>query len=197
MAGAAKTAVPEGDSPAGDKAGAAPANGKSRKLMMIGALVAILALIGGGAYYLGTRKAHSDDSAVEEKSSAKSGEKNKDGGKEKSKEKDKGPHRAMTYLPLETFTVNLRHADQERYLQVTINLEVVDSVTADALKAQMPSVRNRVLLLLSSQDAEKLMTREGKEKLSGDIADELRKSLDGPGPNKGLEQALFSHFVIQ
>lgn len=137
------------------------------------------------------RKPPADESVAEEKAPGKSAE------KAPSKAKEKGPHKAMLYVPMETFTVNLRHADQERYLQVTINLEVVDSVVGEAIKQQMPSMRNRVLLLLSSQDAENLMTREGKEKLSTEISTELRKTLDGAGPNKGLEQVLFSHFVIQ
>jgi flagellar protein FliL len=61
----------------------------------------------------------------------------------------------------------------------------------------MPTIRNRVLLLLSSKAVEELVTREGKEKLAAEIAAEVRKSLDGPEPTKGLEQVLFSHFVIQ
>jgi flagellar FliL protein len=169
-----------------------PEKGKSKKLLMIGAIVAALAIGGGGAYFF-TRKPPADDTVAEEKAPGKSAEKTPG----KAKEKEKGPHKAMLYVPMETFTVNLRHADQERYLQVTINLEVVDSVIGEAIKQQMPSMRNRVLLLLSSQDAENLMTREGKEKLSSEISAELRKSLDGTGPNKGLEQVLFSHFVIQ
>lgn len=167
MAEGAAATVPEGDAP--------PKKGKGGKLMIIGAIVAALLAGGGGAYFMFGRKPPADTAKAVEKA----------------------PPKALQYAPLEMFTVNLRHADQERYLQVTINLEVADSATIDAIKVQTPSVRNRVLLLLSSQDADVLMTREGKEKLAADIATELRKTLDGAGPNKGLEQVLFSHFVIQ
>ncbi len=186
MAAAATKAETKADPEAAPQ----PEKGKKRKLLIIGAIVAVLALGGGGAFFF-MRKPPADDTAAEEKATGKPEEKTPH------KAKEKGPHKAMLYVPMETFTVNLRHGDQERYLQVTINLEVVDSVIGDAIKQQMPSMRNRVLLLLSSQDAENLMTREGKEKLSSEITAELRKTLDGAGPNKGLEQVLFSHFVIQ
>ncbi len=153
-----------------------PPKGKSRKLIVIGAIVAMLAVGGGAAYYfLAHKKPPADDTKAAEKAVRK----------------------PMVYLAMDTFTVNLRAAEEERFLQVTINLEAIDTITVDAIKQQMPSVRNRVLLLLSSKSVADLLSREGKEKLSAEIAEELRKTLDGAGPNKGLEQVLFSHFVIQ
>ena len=162
-----------------------PQKGKSRKWLIVGAAATLLALGGGGggAYYFMAGKPAADNTKDAQKSPPKSAE--------------KVPHKTMLYVPMESFTVNLQNSDQERYLQVTINLEVADTATANSLKEQMPSVRNAVLLLLSSKDARDLMTRDGKEKLSTEITTELRKKLDGAGPSKGLEQILFSHFVIQ
>ncbi|MEQ1515224.1 MAG: flagellar basal body-associated protein FliL [Usitatibacteraceae bacterium] len=156
------------------------APGKSRKMLFAGAAVAILALGGGGAYYFLKPKPVADDGKGADAHAA-------------------APAAAkhVVYLPMDTFTVNLRDPEQERYLQSTINLELADTATADALKLQMPSVRNRVLLLLSSKTSQELMTREGKELLSAEIAAELRKTLGGNSPTKGVEQVLFSHFVIQ
>jgi flagellar FliL protein len=179
MGHTAAAAIPDGDPQ--------PKKGKSRKLLIGGAVAALLAMSAGGGYFF-MRKPAVDVAATGE---AKGSEK----GAHKTAEK--APYKPMMYVPLETFTVNLHRASEERYLQVTINLELMDAAAADAVKQQMPSIRNRVLLLLSSKGAEELMTRDGKEKLSADIAAELRKTLDGAGPNKGLEQVLFSHFVIQ
>lgn len=153
-----------------------PEQGKSRKKLIVGVAAALVILGGGGgAYYFLSHKAPADATKTAEKAAPKH----------------------MVYLAMETFTVNLRDAERERFLQATINLEVVDAATIESIKQQMPSIRNRVLLLLSSKSAEELLSREGKEKLSAEIIAELRKSLDGAGPNKGLEQVLFSHFVIQ
>jgi len=162
------TAVP---APEGD---AKAATGKSRKVLIIGAVVAVLALGGGGYYFMSHKSAAEGPKAAE-----------------------KAPPKQLQYLPLDTFTVNLNDAGQERYLQVTINLELIDAATAEALKRQMPSLRNKVLLHLSSKAADELLSREGKEKLATELADEMRKSLEGTTPTKGLEQVLFSQFVIQ
>lgn len=152
-----------------------PKPAKSRKLLIIVVIVAIVVLGGGAAYYFLSRKPAADGAKIAEKSV---------------------PRQPM-YLPMDTFTVNLRDADQERFLQVTINLELADAATVDALKVQLPSIRSRLLLLLSSKTSEDLLPREGKEKLSAEIAVELRKSLESATASKGVEQVLFSHFVIQ
>ncbi len=162
------TAAP---APEGD---AKPAAGKSRKMLMIGAAVLVLAIGGGGYYFMSHKNAAESPKAAE-----------------------KAPPKQLQYLPLDTFTVNLNDTGQERYLQVTINLELIDAATAEALKRQMPSLRNKVLLHLSSKAADELLSREGKEKLATELADEMRKSLEGTSPTKGLEQVLFSQFVIQ
>jgi flagellar protein FliL len=152
--------------------------GKSKKLII--AAAAIFALGGGGgAYYFLKPKPVTDD--------AKSGDAHA----------VKAAPKQLVYLPMETFTVNLRDADKEHFLQVIISLEVADTSIVESIKQQMPSMRNRVLMLLSSKGSEDILPREGKELLAAEIAAELRKTLGGAGPNKGLEQVLFTHFVIQ
>ena len=164
-----------------DSAGSpGPVPGKSRKMLMVGVAVAVLAIGGGGAYYFLKPKPAADDAKGADGHGAA-----------------KAPSKHLLYLPMDTYTVNLRDSEQERYLQATINLEVADSATVESIKLQMPSIRNRVLLLLSSKTSQELMTREGKETLSAEIAAELRKSLEGASATKGVEQVLFSHFVIQ
>jgi len=167
MANAAAAPATDNDVP--------PRSAKSRKLLIIGVIVSIAVLGSGAAYYLASRKPPTDDGKTVEKA----------------------VHKHPVYLPMDTFTVNLHDADQERFLQVTINLELTDTATVEALKVQMPSIRSRLLLLLSSKTAADLLPREGKEKLSAEIAVELRKSLVSATVSKGLEQVLFSHFVIQ
>ena len=147
---------------------------KSKKLLIIGAITALLLCCGGAAYFF-LHKSHADEA----------------------KPAEAAAHKQPVYLPLETFTVNLRDADQERFLQVIINLEVTDNAVVDAFKKQMPAVRSHILLLLTSKTSAELVPREGKEKLSAEIATDLRALLEGPDAGKGLGQVLFTHFVIQ
>lgn len=168
MADGAAATAPGGDVPA-----IKPGN---RKMLIAGVVGTLVALGGGGYYY----QSHAHKPVAQD-----------------AKQSDKTARKPMVYLPLDTFTVNLRETVQERYLQVTINLELLDATVVESLKQQMPSVRNRILLILSSKTADDLLPREGKEKLALELSAELRKTLDGADANKGLEQVLFTHFVIQ
>jgi flagellar FliL protein len=105
---------------------------------------------------------------------------------------------APVFLALEPFTVNLTTVTIDRFLQVGITLELASDEASEALKRQMPVVRSRILLLLAAKTAEELATPEGKKKLMADILVEARAPLPaGATPTKGVEQVLFSAFVVQ
>lgn len=72
------------------------------------------------------------------------------------------------FVTLEPFVVNLA-GESERYVQIGIDLKVADSHVPDKIKEHMPEIRNGVLLLLSSKNAEELATLEGKNQLRQEI----------------------------
>jgi flagellar FliL protein len=91
------------------------------------------------------------------------------------------------FLPVDQFTVNLQPEEGQQYLQVAMTLKVVDQAAADSIKAQMPEVRSRVLLLLSSKKPSQLVTLDGKNKLIEEIVLEVEGSLPnekGAKPSK-------------
>ncbi len=88
---------------------------------------------------------------------------------ETAKEVKVGPAKPPVFLPLDPFTVNLVLEESPLFMQVGISLKVADAAAVDALKLHMPEVRDRVLLLLSSQKASTLLTLEGKRNLANDI----------------------------
>ena len=115
------------------------------------------------------------------------------------------------FVALETFTVNLQQENGEHYLQTTLTLKVTDSAVEQSIKQQMPEIRSRLLLLLSSKRPSELTSVEGKQTLANQIADEVNKVLN-PGAAKaaakGAEGAtpavagpvasvLFTTFIIQ
>jgi flagellar FliL protein len=168
---------------------AAPAKppGK-KKLVVIGAVVAILAL-GGGAAAFFTMK-------------PKPAEAGKDAGKDGSKaeaahETKRDPKVKPTFVPFESFTVNLNDKENERYAQVVFSIETIDSAVGDMVKTQMPAIRGRVLMTLSSKTAAELLGREGKEKLAKDILDDARKAMSLGEADKSLIEVHFSQFVMQ
>ena len=132
----------------------------------------------------------------------------KDSGDEKpaAAEKDKGKAKAKegaktmkppVFVNLEPFTVNLAAEGNERYLQTTIVLQANDDKAAEAMKAYMPVIRNRVLLLLASKRPSDLDSGEGKRKLVTELVAVVREAVPGTTPESGATGALFSSFVIQ
>ncbi|RZM03924.1 MAG: flagellar basal body-associated FliL family protein [Variovorax sp.] len=91
---------------------------------------------------------------------------------------------ASTYYALENLIVNLSDTGGERVAQIGIVLDVDGEKTVNDIKAVLPVVRNRVLLLASQRTAEELLKRDGKEKLAVDIAAEVSRALglDVPAP---------------
>lgn len=166
-------------------AGDAPAKPKKKgKLLMIIIIaVVVLGLLGAGVVFFLMKKGSSG------------------GGdhKEHATEAAKPP----VFHPLDTFTVNLADKDRERFLQVNISLEVKDAKVAERVKAFNPAVRDRVLMLLSSQTADQVSTVEGKEKLGRQVASAINRVIaaelpsDTPRAEMPVIAAHFSSFVVQ
>lgn len=87
------------------------------------------------------------------------------------------------FVPLETFTVNLRTEAgmSQQYMQIGITLKVSGNATADKVKAQMPEIRNRLLLVLSARSADDLLNPEGKGRLARELQDEVGRLVE-PAP---------------
>jgi flagellar FliL protein len=152
-----------------------PKKGRS-KLLLIVAVGAALAAVGGGAaaYLLIGKK---DAAHVAEQKAQ--------------------PKKTPVFVDLESFTVNLRDDDQDRFMQVKLVAEVKDAAAGEALKTMMPAVRSEVLLLLGSKKAADLATREGKEKLAREIVAAANKVLERTPAEKGVEAVNFTHLIVQ
>ena len=148
----------------------APAKGGKKKLIIIAAAVAVLLAGGGGAaFMLMKKKAHVDEDGADGAATAQA-----DAPKAKAKHDAKHP---PTFVPLDPFTVNLADREAERYAQVAVTLEVVDSKVSDELKIYMPAVRNNILMVLSHKTSTELLEMEGKTKLALEIRRETARAL--------------------
>lgn len=110
--------------------------------------------------------------------------------------------RNPVFVPLEQFTVNLADEGGERFAQVSVTLEVADEQVDKALRTLMPSVRNSVLLLLSSKKSEELLTLDGKKQLAEQIGASAAAELgwsesNGADRPKPVSAVHFSHFIVQ
>lgn len=150
--------------------GDAPAPRKSKKMLLIIIGVLVLAAGGGGAWFMTQGRAGHETAEPE-------------------------PPKPPVFLPLETFTVNLQGGEQ--YLQTDITLQVVDAAQSDEIKLQMPRIRSRLLALLSSKQADELVSAEDKKKLAREIKDQIAQPFHPKGKPQKIEDVLFTSFVIQ
>lgn len=96
-------------------------------------------------------------------------------------------------FPLDTFIVNLAGTSGERYLKVTMELELKESALISELERRKPQVRDTVLLLISSKTFEDVATFRGKTKLRNEITARLNGIL-APG---SIKKVYFTEFVVQ
>lgn len=133
---------------------------KGGKTFVIVAALVVLLLAGGGAaaWLLLLKKPQADEHAAA---------------------RPEAPaHRAApTYLAVENMVVNLADPGGERFAQVGITLELENDKAVDQIKAFMPAIRSRILLLLSQRTSEELLKRDGKEKLATDVMAESARVL--------------------
>jgi flagellar FliL protein len=204
---------------------AAPATGGSRKKRLILIVVGVLVLLGGAGgttmWLLGGKEAKSasakakkdkaadEESADEADSAANDGEAAADGEAEdpeaadaESGDEEGKPKAAAIYVELvPAFVVNFQDDKKRaRFLKAEISILVKNAESEEALKANRPAIRNSLVMLLSRQVYDQLMTPEGKEKLRADALVEVRAivtKVAGPKPAKQIQDVFFSSLVMQ
>ncbi|MCQ4263655.1 flagellar basal body-associated protein FliL [Stutzerimonas stutzeri] len=176
----AKKQAPAAVPPTGPEAVSA---GKGRLkliiVIVVAMLVAVALSVGGTLYFMGK----GDDlggSKSEEAAAVVSG---------------KQP--AIYEVLMPAFVVNFNHKGRQRYMQVSIALMTRDQAALDALKVHMPLLRNRLVMLLSSQDFEALKTPVGKEMLRQQATASVQELAQKEIGKLAVEQVLFTNFVLQ
>ena len=174
---------------------AAPAR-KGGAIKLILAMVITAAAAGGGAMFVMSKKAAASKAATEqvegeEQASDEHGEA-KSEVQGDSKQAAKGE-----FFPLNPqFVVNLNDEEAMRFLQVEVQVIASKPSAAEAVKLNDPLVRNRLMLLFSSQTYHALLTREGKEKLQTDATAEINKVLD-EHKKPHINGVVFTNLVMQ
>jgi flagellar FliL protein len=153
------------------EAGAPP---RKRGKLLIGIAVLLLAAGGAGAWYF--LQPAPTDAAVENAPSAA----------------------PPLYFVLDPgLVVNFEGGGRVRYLQLGIELQTRDPRALEALKLHAPVVRNNLILLLSGQSYEQLLTREGKEALRAAALAEVQAVLQERYGSPAVDTLYFTNFVMQ
>ena len=152
-----------------DKKEAAAEGGKKKPPMII--IMAVFAVVVLGAAFF-----------VVQKASAK-----QKGGVKKV---EKGP-----VMTLDEFLVNLSDPGSDHFLKVTVGLELDKSKgkTPEALKEDVPAIRDAVLTSLSSETRDQIAPESGREKLKIQI----RKNVNTALGEDDVQNVYFTNLVTQ
>lgn len=118
--------------------------------------------------------------------------------KEKAEIGEKKPAAQMkpqvsVFWPMDSFIVNLMDNDGERYLKVTMQLELSDKIMVEEVKTLSPKLRDAILDLLTSKNYKEMIDPQGKQRLRDEIAMRMNMNLK---TGKVLK-VYFTEFVIQ
>lgn len=95
------------------------------------------------------------------------------------------------------FVVNFKSQGKPRYLQVTVALMARNKDELDQLKVHMPTLRNQLVMLFSSQDFDELNTTLGVEILKQKATVVVQELALIEVGKTVVEQVLFTNVVMQ
>ena len=151
--------------------------GKKKLILLLVLLIAVA--VGGGAAY---------KFLVLDKKA-----KNKQQQAEKIIEEIKATENVGVMFDLGTFVVNLADPDIERYLKVSIVLELKDQKVQQEAQKRLPEIKDAITTLLLTKKSSDIRTPEGIEFLKEEIAKRVNAIL----PLGGVKNVYFTEFIIQ
>jgi len=157
--------------------------GKSNTLLLIILIVLLLLVGGGGAsfFLLG-----GDDNAESETETT--------GEHAAEKVEAKETH----YLELgKEFVVNLEDNSKVNFMQVEIQVMATKAEPLALVEQHIPVIRNKLMLILSSQKYEEVNTQAGKEKLREEIKQAIQDVLHEESPDANIEAVYFTSLIMQ
>jgi len=112
-------------------------------------------------------------------------------------EEEEAREPALYYEIDPAFVVNIDHGQRSRFLQVKIEMMSRDQEALDAVARHLPRIRNRLLLLLSEVDADKVGSRTGREALQEEARKQIMAVLEEENEPAEIEEVFFTNFVMQ
>ena len=149
-------------------------------VLLIGVMMVLLLGLGGGLFMMWNKL-----SALNAQSIANASVQNGSGG---SPEHPVGP-----IFSLETFIVNLADNGGNRYLRVTMDLELGNPELESEVSQRLPQVRDSILMILPTKRFEDINTVQGKTALRDEIMETINTYLI----QGKITNIYFKEFVVQ
>ena len=94
---------------------------------------------------------------------------------------------------LDTFTVNLADKGGNRFLRVTLDLEMKDEKLSEELDKRLPQIKDAVLMIIPSKESREIDSVKGKIALR----DELTEKINSLLTTGQITNIYFTEFIIQ
>lgn len=102
------------------------------------------------------------------------------------------------YYKLEkSFIVSFDSKGKQRYLQVDVTIKGKDQSAMDTIERHEPVIKNNLNQLFGSQEMATLQTYEGRQLLNQQATESVQTFLEKETGDPGIEQVLFTNFVMQ
>lgn len=113
-------------------------------------------------------------------------------------EPEEPPPAPAIYFPIKPpIVVNFSVKGRQRLLQAELTLLTREEDVVSTIELHMPMIRNSMVMLIGGQDYTELQTAEGKELLRQASLQEIQRLLEQEIGKPGIEQVLFTNFVMQ
>lgn len=105
---------------------------------------------------------------------------------------------AAIYIPLKpAIVVNYNSRGRQRFVEAKISLMLRSEAVLSAVELHMPMIRNSIVMTMGAQIYEDLQTPEGKEQLRQQLLKKTQEIVEAETGEPGVEQVLFTNFVMQ
>lgn len=106
---------------------------------------------------------------------------------------------AAMYFPVKPpFVVNFQSRGRQRFLQTDVTIMTRDPEIFAAIQANLPLIKNRLVMILGGGVYQELQTHEGKELMRQQALEGIQTVMQEEiGREDGVEQVLFTNFVMQ
>lgn len=172
----------------GEEASEEGSGGKRKLILLIVGAVLLLGLGIGGGVFVGTMMAEDSNSAenvvADEEEEEDSGRKKKD-------------DRHNIYITVGKLLAAVEHEGSTRYIQAEVDLVGYEKTVMDDAQHNVPALRNRLLLLFSSQNFDDVRTIAGRERLRVESLKAVNDVLELDPKGDRVEDVYFTAFVIQ
>ena len=104
------------------------------------------------------------------------------------------------YIDLDPdFTINMDGDSNTRFVQIAVSLLTYFDDTEEAVKENLPIIRNNIILMVGRKSSDELATSQGKDSLQSEIREEVQRVIE---ENSGdgvmdIDQVFFTKFVMQ